>query len=298
MFSGIHFRWTDFVAVIVLTFGAGCAERSHGPQLQFPSPMSETVRAHSRVEQRDWPGRSITVRGILPSDVSIFIPDSLGVDPDLLVHFHGAEYLVQNAVSRSMRPMIGVTVNLGSGSSVYERPFEGADAFGALLDSVRTRVTFGRVFLSSWSAGYGAVRAILRTGADRIDGVLLLDGLHTDYVPAGTRLADGGALNEAKMEPFRLFASGAARGAKRMIITHSEIFPGTYASTTETASWLSDTLGIETAAVLEWGPGGMQVVSRAEVGRLSIMGFAGNTAPDHVDHLHALAYFVDRLVAP
>ncbi len=260
--------------------------------------MEESVRAHARIEPGERPGRTYLVTGVLPVEIPVFVPDPVGPDPDLLVHFHGAPYLVQEAVTRAERPMVGATVNLGSGSSVYERPFQNGRILEVLLDSIRVHAPFRRVFLSSWSAGYGAVRAILRGDADRIAGVLLLDGLHTDYVPSGTRRADGGELNGEKMEPFRVFASGAVSGARSMIVTHSEIFPGTYASTTETASWLADTLDLAPVAVLEWGPGGMQLVSRIERGRLALLGFAGNTAPDHVDHVHALPAFLERLVTP
>jgi hypothetical protein len=32
----------------------------------------------------------------------------------------------------------------------------------------------------------------------------------------------------------------------------------------------------------------MQQLSEVRAGRFTLLGFAGNTAPDHVDHLHAL----------
>lgn len=37
-----------------------------------------------------------------------------------------------------------------------------------------------------------------------------------------------------------------------------------------------------------WGPMGMALLSDTRAGRLRIQGFAGNSAPDHVDLLHAL----------
>ncbi len=41
----------------------------------------------------------------------------------------------------------------------------------------------------------------------------------------------------------------------------------------------------------------MQQLSDAQRGKLRIMGFAGNSAPDHVDHLHALSHFRNELFA-
>jgi hypothetical protein len=47
--------------------------------------------------------------------------------------------------------------------------------------------------------------------------------------------------------------------------------------------------------VLEWGPVGMQQLGEARAGRLLVRGFAGNSAPDHVDHLHGLPEFLRLL---
>lgn len=273
-----------------------------GPQPQLPSPMAESVRAHGRVEDRVHPGRADTIWTVLPAPAAVFVPEALAgaAEVDLLVHFHGAGYVVRDAAAQAGRETVAVSVNLGAGSSVYERPFMGTNAFSSLVDSVEAIVSpavVRRVVLSSWSAGYGAVRAILRAYPGDIAGVILLDGLHTDYVPDGVRLADGGALNESKMIPFRVFAERAVRGETRMFVTHSEIFPGTYASTTETAEFLAASLGLKREPVLAWGPVGMQAISQTRAGRLVILGFAGNSAPDHVDHLHSLAAWVTLLMA-
>jgi hypothetical protein len=88
------------------------------------------------------------------------------------------------------------------------------------------------------------------------------------------------------------------RGEKRFVVTHSEIFPGTFASTTETADWLLSALGLHRTAVLRWGPRGMQQLSEAHAGRFELLGFAGNSAPDHVDQLHAMPEFLARVLKP
>ncbi len=66
-------------------------------------------------------------------------------------------------------------------------------------------------------------------------------------------------------------------------------------STTETSDYLLKELGVARTAVLAWGPVGMQQVSEAESGGFRVLGFAGNSAPDHVDHLHGLAAFLPLL---
>jgi hypothetical protein len=144
--------------------------------------------------------------------------------------------------------------------------------------------------LSGFSAGHGAIRRILRTPAlaARVSAVLLLDGMHTSYVPEGTTLANGGVLDTANLVALTEYARRAAAGHARMLISHSEIFPGTYASTTETADWLLRESGVMRKAVLKWGPRGMQQLSEARRGHLHVRGFAGNSAPDHIDQLHAM----------
>src|SRR6202008_3045596 len=108
-----------------------------------------------------------------------------------------------------------------------------------------------------------AVRAILRdsTHFAQVDAVLLLDGLHTSYMPEGTVLEKGGTLDTTNLVAFTRYALEARRGAKRFLITHSEIFPGTFASTTETTDYLLHTLGLRRTPVLRWGPRGMQQLS-------------------------------------
>ena len=157
-------------------------------------------------------------------------------------------------------------------------------------------IEVGRVYVSSFSAGYGAVRAILKGHASEVDGIVLLDGLHTDYVPPRLVLAQGGKLNDAKLEGFVDYARRAMEGEKKLLITHSEIFPGTYASTTETADYLIDSLHLQRHPVLKWGPVGMQMLTETRAGGLTILGFAGNTAPDHIDHLHGLPAFLKMLL--
>jgi hypothetical protein len=147
------------------------------------------------------------------------------------------------------------------------------------------------VYLTAFSAGYGAVRAILRHSGERVDGVLLMDGMHAGY-ETGTR--PGPVMGE-DVAAFLDYARRAAAGEKKMLITHSEVFPGTFASTTETADWLLEKLGLRRRAVLRWGPVGMQQVSEVRKGRLVVAGFAGNSAPDHVDHLHGMARWLKML---
>lgn len=290
----------------VLLVAVGCASKPV-PQSQFPSPMAEHIRAHERVQERVIRGIHTEVDLGLSRPVMLFVPEGAeGLDSlDVLVHFHGAAYVAKQAAALAEPPMVVAVVNLGAGSSAYERPFADRALFPALLRAAGKAAAAAEevageadtrpirsVSISSWSAGYGAVRAILPVHGAHVDALFLLDGLHTDYVPEGRLLHDRGQLNTAKLDPFLLMAKRAVAGNACMVVTHSAVFPGTYASTTETATWLASELGLSMMPVLEWGPVGMQGTGRADRGRFRIRSFAGNTAPDHVDHLHGLPTFL------
>ena len=122
-----------------------------------------------------------------------------------------------------------------------------------------------------------------------------MDGLHTDYIPDKLTIADGGKLNIDKLSCFLELANQAVKENKSFIITHSEIFPGTYASTTETTNYLINELGLKRKSVLKWGALGMQQTSEVNSGNFWVLGFAGNTAPDHIDHFHALYNYLHYL---
>jgi hypothetical protein len=275
---------------------------------QNPSPMVEETRAHERLERRELPGRMRAFAGPSGRPVELLMPDARRAPSviDLVVHFHGAAWLPAQAVARLDGPHAAAIVNLGAGSGAYHRAFADPSAFDSLLAGVTrelsaagTGARIGRVTLVGFSAGHGAVRAILREPRHfaRVDAVLLLDGMHTSYVPDGTGLATGGALDTTNLAAFADFARAAMRGEKRFVVTHSEIFPGTFASTTETADWLLRALGLRRTPVLRWGPRGMQQLGETRAGRFELLGFAGNSAPDHVDHLHAMPELLSRVLA-
>jgi hypothetical protein len=275
---------------------------------QNPSPVAEETRLHQRLTQRALPGEARSFIGPDGKPVDLWLPDAARRRPDvdLVIHFHGAAWLPEQAVAALDDHTAAVVVNLGVGSGAYQRAFADPAAFDSLLAGATREmsavtgkaVRIGHLTLVGYSAGHGAVRAILREPRHfaRVDAVLLLDGMHTSYVPEGVVLAAGGALDTTNLSAFADFARAAMRGEKRFLVTHSEIFPGTFASTTETADWLLHTLGLHRTPVLRWGPVGMQQLSEVHAGHFELLGFAGNTAPDHVDQLHAMPVFLARLL--
>lgn len=275
---------------------------------QNPSPMVENTRAHERLAPAHLEGSVRQVVGPDGEAIELFVPaGTLVSEPiTIVVHFHGAAWVSHQAVAVLGHNAISAVSNLGSGSSVYDRAYSDPAAFRNLLRSITEEVSvllsgevrIGSVVLSAFSAGHGAVRAILRDpdGFSAVAAVLLLDGMHTSYIPERRVLADSGSIDTGNLQEFAAFARAAMSGDKRFMVTHSSIFPGTFASTTETADWLLAELGLRRVAVLEWGPRGMQQLSHARAGGFELIGFAGNSAPDHVDHFHAMPELLVRLL--
>ena len=261
---------------------------------QTPSPMADSVRPHPRITQSEPAGRRIELKSL--KGARVFAGPGVNVNKPvpLIIHFYGAAWLLETHIAKSLPHAVVITVNLGSGSSVYGRPFSDPTLFQTLIDEASRELQFkhgwSSITLTGFSAGYGAVRTILRQEKNfgLVNNVLLLDGMHASYSPEGKVLADGGTVNAADLDSFVKFAREAVAGRKTFLFTHSEIFPGTYASTTECGDFLLATLGIKSRPKLKNGPLGMQQLSIADAGRVHFIGYAGTTAPDHVDHLQAM----------
>ncbi|MFN7924395.1 MAG: hypothetical protein U0Q16_30105 [Bryobacteraceae bacterium] len=256
---------------------------------QNPSPMVEHTRVHGRLKQFEPAGQRFEL------DVgTLWIPKARrpGRVTPLTIHFHGTPWIAEQA-GASLNVAV-LAVNIGVGSAVYAEPFRDPEAFRKLLGQAEevSRRHFPVVTLSSWSAGYGAIRQILRNPENwaRIDRVVTLDSIHAGY-PGGKPGPEDSEIAPNDMEPFEMLAREAVRGRKRFLITHTEVFPGTFASTTETADYLIAKMGLKRKPVLKWGPVGTQQLSETRKGRFAVLGFAGNTAPDHLDQIHGLATF-------
>lgn len=263
-------------------------------QTQNPSPMVEHTRSHQRLVQETPAGRREKLElGTL------FIPDRLTSKKTLplFVHFHGGLWLPDVAATRAGNTAV-ISIQIGAGSSAYARPFADRQLFSRLMAEAEAKagVRFAPLTLTGWSAGYGAIREILRDPVwyEKVAGVLLIDGLHAGYV-GGKPGPQESQLESSDLDIFLQLAKDAVAGSKRFVITHSEIFPGTFASTTETADYLLANLGLKRRVVLKWGPMGMQQLSEVNQGRFRLIGYAGNSAPDHIDQLHSLPHFLQWL---
>jgi hypothetical protein len=231
-------------------------------------------------EYRKWDRSPVLGEMILPKAFKLAPNGTF----DVVFHFHYHDRARINWV-QTLRSGILVGIDLGVLSGPYVAKFNGTDQFEQMVQDVEQivrkrsgspRAHAGRVALSSWSAGYGAVGGILRSdyGQRVVDTVILLDGLHTDRVdaPAG----------EASLAPFVDFAKRAAKGETLMYVSHSSVLPK-YASTTTTANYLIWQVGGKPQPVRHApeAPYGLERISEFSAGNLHVLGYSGNGRSDH-----------------
>ena len=186
-------------------------------------------------------GRRVDLGG----EATLFIPAAYkpaGGVVNVVLHLHGASSVVEPAIVGVGWPSVLVEFNRKGLSSVYTKPLTDRTLFPRLLDRTLAAVKeakladdpkLGWVVVSSFSAGFGGVRELLKVPEhyDRIGAVVLADSLYSGY---------RGDPKEHRVDPdlmagFRRFASDAAMGRKSLLVTHSAQVPEGYASTTETA---------------------------------------------------------------
>jgi hypothetical protein len=276
------------------------------PVAAMPAPAPTPSRAPLRLKrdgyERIHGGVLIAPYGFEPA------PDG---SYDLLLHFHGDVGIVRESIEVAGLNAAVAIINLGIGSGVYSDDFKEPGRFERLLGQIdRALVRRGlvkpklrRLALSGWSAGYGAINTILerrrppKRGHDPLDAILVLDGIHCGYLAH-----DGNKLDEARIQPFIRAARAAAEGQLMFSVTHSEIDPVTYASSTKTAALLLERVGSEVRhdAVLPL-PAHLELdssrnrnermvpTSDTHVGMLRVQGFQGNTKEHHAAHLIQMA---------
>jgi hypothetical protein len=208
----------------------------------------------------------------------MYVPENCSGDYDVVLHFHGAHpYLKDLAQKADLRAVVAV-YNAGNGAERYAQAFQA----GGILTSLLRQIGMAaaplcggegakprRVALSAWSAGYGATEKLVTRAEDRerVDAVLLADGLHAGFADPYRRQFAPNAL-----QAFRDFGELAKRGEKLFAITHSSIATDGYASTTECSRLLLKLLNVPSEGPFVSG----------QSGAFSVEGSAGEDKAAHI----------------
>ncbi|GEP44973.1 hypothetical protein [Brevifollis gellanilyticus] len=274
----------------LIAFGYAIALPLVAAEPQNPSPMVEHTREHPRLKEGHPPG----TREKLEAG-TLFIPKAIigQKEAPLLIFMHGGTWVPEVAAAK--HGMAALVIQRGDG---YRALFEKEDALTTLVTeaSAKASIQWSRITVGGWSAGCQGIRAMMHSAASVqiTDRALMIDGIHTSYVDGKPGPLES-KIDTAALAPIASFAREALADRKRLLITHSEIFPGTFASTTETADWLLRELAVPRQAVLKWAPMKTQQLSEARRGSFQLIGLAGNSAPDHVDQLYALPDWLEWL---
>jgi hypothetical protein len=204
---------------------------------------------------------------------------------DVVVHFHGGHGIHWDQLGLNA---VVVDFQKGAFSSPYTQftaPHGQLDRWlGQVKDQVKRKghgdVGIDRIALTGFSAGYAGVRGVLRDPAakDRINTVVLLDSLHTGYGP-------NKGVDPQGMAPFVEFAHKAARGQTTMVVTHSEIVPPTFASTTQTADALIAAVGTQRKPYAGSPEPVVRPLTQADMGSFHVRGNAGGDKAAHIREL-------------
>jgi hypothetical protein len=242
------------------------------------------------------------------TDGQLFVPAGFKPSADgveLLLHLHGGTAAEKQLV-RSGRSAVVVSVAIPGLSSVYTARFKDPKTFARILDETAAKLKelgvtaeapkFRQVVVSSFSAGFGGVREMLKDPATfaRIDAIVMADSIYAGYAGDPTKRQ----VDPKNMEGFLRFAEEAAAGRKWFLLSHCQLQPDGYASTAETADYLIGKLGGQREPVSEpWPDERLKLESRFRKGHFEAYGFAGTTGADHMKHLHALWALLGRIDA-
>ena len=225
------------------------------------------------------------------SGYTMFVPSNFQAssDPNLIVHFHGDGPTYDANDKYANLNAISVTIYLGGVPSDYETPFtDNTSLFQDVMNDALTQAkavsavpsnaAWGKVDVTSFSAGYAAVRAILQTPSyfNRIDGMVLSDTIYASY----TSSTDETPLY-SQMVNFIQYAQDAAAGTKTLVLTHSQVATYGYASTVATTADILSYIPLSTTSINETCLGGLPLNEIAHEGDFTEYGSPGSDAATH-----------------
>lgn len=206
----------------------------------------------------------------------VYVPQGCHDTYDVILHFHGAHPYVKELIEKASLNAVVAVFNAGNGAEKYSQAYGAGGSLSSLLRQIDMATAplcpgakVGRVALMAWSAGYGAAEKLVSREEDRqrVDAILLADGLHAGFTDRWKRLFAPNAL-----QAFRDFGALAKDGKKLFAITHSSIMTDGYGSTTECSRLLLKALDIPCEGELVSG----------KSGNFSIDGSTGDDKAAHI----------------
>jgi hypothetical protein len=216
----------------------------------------------------------------------------------LVVHLHAGD-AARKVTAAPRLDAVLATIDRGPTSSHYAELVASRRAWDdlvagidrAVADHIGRPARAERVIVSSFSAGYAGVDAILARASDdpALVGLVLLDSLYAGYGPSGP------PVTRAEVVRFDAFARRALEPSRRSFaLTHSEVATTGYASTREVADLFVRELALRDDPVAATATDGLAPTRLASEQGVTVRGYAGSSAAAHCAHLRLLPELVMR----
>ena len=220
---------------------------------------------------------------------------------DVMVFFHGSAWCAEQNFYDAGKNAVLVTINDTNAAT----RFADAQQFDALINNVSAVLSsnnlctngVGSVWLSSFSGGYVAIRAILKHTNlfERVNGVMLADSLYAPRSSSKTNM-----LEPSAMEPFLNYARRATEGKCEFWFTH--LFPPEEKyrdnTTTLAANYLIEKLQAGRLPAKSRNSQGAFALYRSDKGSFHVIGYEGMDTQDHFDHFYALSDLLKATALP
>ena len=279
--------------------GGSAAVEETGCEGRVPTPPPMPQR--SIFPAPALPGQSVEIQDG-EYHFTLFLPNKFNVSTarqvHLRIHFHSA---IWHAIQDHLRGGLNgplICFYPGEGSSVYQKAFSDKARFGRWLRLVEAELKrrgapdvcqVTSVDITSFSAGYGAVRELVKGPAALGLGrrVVLLVPPDGSYAP-GTRTPA-----PEHSQPWVPLAREAMSGRKTFTITHSQVPTATYANSEACASAILKAVGVPRVSV----PKGscpattdpqFPLLSRGDKGCFHVWGYGGTDGQAHMTHARHL----------
>lgn len=150
----------------------------------------------------------------------------------------------------------------------------------------------GRVDVSCFSAGFGAVRELLKCDAHvaRIHAVVSADSIYASIHRKGSQRT----VDTTQMLPFLNYARLATAGQKTFIISYSQLPVETYASTAETTHYLLRQLALSEQRATPQDHS-FTALTLAERKGFRAAGYPGEDGDAHLQHLRNISVLWSHL---
>jgi hypothetical protein len=291
---------TRIIKALLLLFAVGSELTAAATNVVPPRLAKRTIAPNKQLEGGPV-SRQFTLKD---GDISftLFVPNPItSAKCRLTVHFHTVPwFVIQEHVRRGATHPLAC-FQLGEGSSVYRRPFEDRERFARCLRAIETQLraysglsnlTLTGLELSSFSAGYAAIREIVKSPNyfERTDAIVLADSMYGSFE---TNAANLGVPAREHIDPWVPFAQAAREGKKAFLVSYSNVPTTAYASSRQCAEALLDRLelkhpAVDAALAAALDPD-LPLLRRTDIGRLYIWGYGGTNAQAHLTHVRHLA---------